>query len=166
MELAITNTYFQHAEKHFFSLTHSRSKRAHFLDYVITRRRDLKNIKDTRAMRYPDCDTDHHFIKTKLNFWIKSQFSKTVAPRKQRIDVAKLNNCNCQGELKVSITAAVRDNHPENNTPQELWSTMNPATFKASAEIPGFTNRKNEHEIEIHELINEKKKTHFIENKI
>ena len=161
MELAITNTYFHHPDKHFFSWTHPRSKRSHLLDYVITRRRDLKDIKDTRVMRGPDCDTDHYLIKTKLNFSIKPQYSRAAAPRKRKLDVAKLKNRSCQDELKIAITAALRNNQAENNVPQELWSKMSTATFNASAEILGFTKKKNadwfnENESEIQELIRER----------
>ena len=62
-ELAFTNTYFQNPEKHFLSWIYPTSKPPHFLDYVILRNRDLNDIKDTRAMRGPDYDTDHYLIK-------------------------------------------------------------------------------------------------------
>ena len=87
LNLAITNTYFQQPDNHFYSWTHPRSKRPHLLDYVITRRRDLKDVKNTRAMRGPDCQTDHYIIKTTLNFAIRPAYSRTQAARKRKLDV-------------------------------------------------------------------------------
>ena len=63
LDLAITNICFQHPENIFFSWIHPRSKRPYLLDHVVVRR-DLKDIKNTRAMRRPDCETDHYLIKT------------------------------------------------------------------------------------------------------
>ena len=71
LDLAITNTYFQQPDRYFFSWVHPRSKRPHLIDYVITRKKDLKDVKNTRAMRGPDCNTDHYLIKTTLRFTIK-----------------------------------------------------------------------------------------------
>ena len=76
LDLSITNTHFKQPECHFYSWMHPRSKRPHLIDYVITRRRDIKDVKNTRAMRGPDCHTDHYLIKTTLNLEIKPAYRK------------------------------------------------------------------------------------------
>ena len=46
-ELAITNTYFQQANKYKTTWQHPRSKHWHMLDYVITRRKNLEGVHIT-----------------------------------------------------------------------------------------------------------------------
>ena len=60
--LAITNTFFKMPDHWYYSWQHPRSKRCHLLDYIITRR-DLADIRSTRAMRGADCSTDHYLIR-------------------------------------------------------------------------------------------------------
>ena len=161
MDLAITNTYFKQPDKHFFTWTHPRSKRPHLLDYVITRRKDLKDIKNTRAMRGPDCNTDHYLVKTTLNFSLKPIYSRTKAQRKRRLDTTQLYDINCQEELKSAITSALRETQNENDSSQGQWDTMSKAVFNAAAGVLGFAKRKNadwfnENNEEIKELIIER----------
>jgi len=51
--LVVTNTVFQHADKYKGSWMHPRSGHWHLrpIDFVLTRQRDLRNIRLTRAMR-------------------------------------------------------------------------------------------------------------------
>ena len=49
--LVITNTVFQQANKLKASWLHPRSKHWHLIDYVLTRQRDLSDIRLTRVMR-------------------------------------------------------------------------------------------------------------------
>ena len=55
--LFINNTIFKHEETHKNTWMHSRSKHWHMLDNIIVRRRDVNEIRDTRAMRGADCGT-------------------------------------------------------------------------------------------------------------
>ena len=49
--LIITNTLFKQPEIHKVTWMHPRSKHWHLIDYVITRRRDIRDILITLAMR-------------------------------------------------------------------------------------------------------------------
>ena len=49
--LTITNTLFKQPEIHKVTWMHPRSKHWHLTDYVITRRRDIRDILITRALR-------------------------------------------------------------------------------------------------------------------
>ena len=49
--LTITNTLFKQPEIHWVTWMHPRSKHWHLIDYVITRRRDIRDILITLAMR-------------------------------------------------------------------------------------------------------------------
>ena len=50
-ELTITNTLFRQADKYKTTWMHPRSKQWHLIDYAICRRRDIRDVKISRAMR-------------------------------------------------------------------------------------------------------------------
>jgi hypothetical protein len=60
--LTVTNTFFQHKDRYKVSWQHPRSKHWHQLDMILTRKRDLNNVKNTRSMHSADCDTDNTIV--------------------------------------------------------------------------------------------------------
>ena len=71
LQLAITNTYFEMPDKWYFTWQHPRSGHPHLLDYIITRRHDLKDIQVTRAMRGAEGDTDHALLRSILSLHLR-----------------------------------------------------------------------------------------------
>ena len=65
--LVITNTLFHLLTCNKTSWMHPRSKHWHLIDYVITRKKDAKDIRVTKAMCGVDCWTDHRLILPKVN---------------------------------------------------------------------------------------------------
>ena len=49
---------------------HLRSKHWHLIDYIITRKKDTKDIRVTKAMCRANCWTDHRLILSKVNLKI------------------------------------------------------------------------------------------------
>ena len=85
LDLAIANTYFKHQENLIFSWTHPRSKRPHLIDYIIVKRKDLQDTKNVRAMRGPDCQTDHYLIRATCKFAVKPPFNRSASqPAKEK----------------------------------------------------------------------------------
>ena len=66
-DLTITNTLFRPADKYKTTWIHSRSKQWHLIDYAIGRRRDIRDIRITRAMWGAECWTDHHLVRSILS---------------------------------------------------------------------------------------------------
>ena len=60
--------FFQAKHCHKVSWMHPRSKQWHQLDFIISRRKHLKNILHTRSYHSADCDTDHALILSKVRF--------------------------------------------------------------------------------------------------
>ena len=142
LDLAITNTYFKQNENHYFSWEHPRSKRSHLIDYVITRRRDLKDTMTTRAMRGPDCNTDHKLIRSTFKFTIKPAYSKKTTLKK-RLDTTKLLNAACQRELELAMDRTLSEERNEENLPQEMWATLSRKVFETAAGVLGYSKKKN-----------------------
>ena len=90
-DLAITNTVFRMADKYKTSWMHPRSKQWHFqIDYVIVRKRDIRDVLITRAMRGAECWTDHRLIRTTLNLIIPPLHLKRPKLPGKLFNVAKL----------------------------------------------------------------------------
>ena len=68
--LSITNTFFRIPNKYKTTWMHPRSKHWHLIDYVIVRRKDLKDVLITRAMRGADGWSDHRLVRSKLRLVI------------------------------------------------------------------------------------------------
>ena len=69
--LLITNTLFHLHTCNKTSWMHPQSKHWHLIDYVITRRRDLQDVRLTKAVCGAKCWTDHRLITTTLNICIQ-----------------------------------------------------------------------------------------------
>ena len=69
-ELSITNTFFYQRDKNYFTWKHPRSGHYQLLDYAITRKADLADVLCTKAMRGPECSTDHYLVRCQLRMKI------------------------------------------------------------------------------------------------
>ena len=68
--LLIINIFFHLQTHNKISWMHLKSKHWHLINYVITRRRDLQDVRVTNALCGAECWTDHRLIITKLNVCI------------------------------------------------------------------------------------------------
>ena len=66
--LCITNTVFQQKNSHKTTWMHPRSKDWHLIDYVITKRRDIKDIHLTRSFHTSCYLSDHALLRSKTSF--------------------------------------------------------------------------------------------------
>ncbi|XP_050344603.1 uncharacterized protein LOC126769729 [Nymphalis io] len=72
LDISITNTFFRFSDKFRTSWMHPRSKHWHLLDYVIVRRKDLRDVLITRAMRGALDWTEHRLIRSKIRLVLKA----------------------------------------------------------------------------------------------
>ena len=98
------------------------------MDYVITRRRDLHEVKNTRAMRGPDCQTDHYIVKSTLKIAVKPIYSKQKSHRKRKLDTNQLNDPARQEHLQQEIARALGEIQNE-ESPQKAWETLSSRVY-------------------------------------
>ena len=141
--LAITNTFFKMPDHWYYSWQHPRSKRCHLLDYVITRRVDLADIRSTRAMRGADCSTDHYLIRSLCNLHIKPHRRKVGSTPVKKLNVSKLADSEMQKVLMAHMETMM--NLSDNGTINNQWETLCEKMYKASIDTlfwgtqPGHT---------------------------
>ena len=107
--LVITNTVFMHKERHKVTWMNPRSKHWHLLDYVITRKDDQNDVKDTRVMRGADCGTDHQMVRSRLSFSVPKSHMRSKAKPPSRLDTGKIKVNKTKAELKEEMSKALRD---------------------------------------------------------
>jgi exonuclease III len=91
--LIISNTFFQHKAVHQRTWMHPGNKKWHMLDYTLVNRKFRSSVEDVRVHRMAAgaIGTDHHLLRTKLKFHLKSR-KKRPNQQPVRLDRKKLKN--------------------------------------------------------------------------
>ena len=90
--LVITNTLFCLTTCNKTSWMHLRSKHWHLIDYIITRKKDAKDIRVTKAMCRADCWTDHRLILSKVNLKIVPKRCPQGKKVFKKLDMSRLKH--------------------------------------------------------------------------
>ncbi|XP_072178194.1 craniofacial development protein 2-like [Diadema setosum] len=158
--LTITNTLFQLPDIHKTTWMHPRSKHWHLIDYVIIRRRDIQDVRITRAMRGADCWTDHLLLRCKLSFSIASRHRRQKSDVKKKMDVQKLNEPNTK-EALITNLANQLEHLPAEEDYEKAWANFRDVVYDSASLTLGYMTRKHQdwfdNNKEITTLLQEKK---------
>ena len=99
-ELAMCNTFYQQNVMHKVTWIHPRSKHGHILDYIITRKRELRDVFTVTVIRGTECGTDHKLVCGKLKMCIEKKVRAIWVKVPKRIDVSKLQNSEVREALR------------------------------------------------------------------
>ena len=103
-EQAVTNIVFQQANKYKTTWMHPRSKHWHMPDYVLTRKRDLKDVRLIRVMRGTSSWSDHRLVRCSV-FLSASRPHRRRQLKVKQLDVAALKNPQVQISLQRELDA-------------------------------------------------------------
>lgn len=142
-ELTITNTWYQLPDIHKTTWMHPRSKHWHLIDYVITRRRDIQDVRITRAMRGADCWTDHLLLRCKLSFSIASRHRHQKPAIKKKLDVQRLNNPATKETLTTNLTKQLEELPAEEDL-EKAWTSFRNAVYNSASLALGHPKRKHQ----------------------
>ena len=155
--LAITNTFFRQKKEHKATWFHPRSKHGHMIDFIITRRRDLRNFCKVRVMRGAECGTDHMMVRAKLKISIRRKIRLSGVKVPKRIDVAKLND----GAAREALSSACDAIDLSDCT----WEEFKKIIFDQGVGILGLKETRHrdwfsDNSVLINKLLDEKRKAH------
>lgn len=125
---------------------HPRSKQWHLLDYVITRRKDTRDVYITHAMRGADCWTDHRMIISKLQVTVRPPVRLRKAGKK-RLDCARLEEAEAQNSLRRSIAGKLQDiDSPlsPDGSVDDNWTCLSSKLYEAAAESIGYRRKRHQ----------------------
>jgi exonuclease III len=142
-ELCITNTFFQQATRYKTTWMHPGSKQWHMIDYVITRRRDIKDVFHTRAMCGSSTWSDHRLVRSKLAFKVKSPQRRRRLKPQRKPDLAKLKSPLVRATLAKKLEEGYATVDLTDATATASWDIFKDITLKISTEILGYPVRKH-----------------------
>ena len=135
--LMITNTCFRQKDKFKITWKHPRSRHWHILDYVIVRRRNIRDVLSVRCMRSAECWTDHRLMRATMSLYVIRKIRYDVRVPKH-IDVSQLSS----GEKQVSLREAVQSiTITEEKEPSKAFSEK---LYKTAASVLGYSKAKNQ----------------------
>ena len=79
MDLAIVNTYFKKKDKH--RVTYKSGGKSTQVDYVMCRRRNLKEMCDCKVILNECVAKQHHMVVCKMGLMVKKKKAEKVKPR-------------------------------------------------------------------------------------
>ena len=140
--LCISNTFFQQSLQRKTSWMHPRSKDWHIIDYVICRRRDLKDISITRSFHSTCFLSDHALLRSKVSFCLaRKRLRRSKLPK--RINVAPLKLMEKREELRSNLENAL-DAVEITEDIESSWSRFRDVVYDSSLKTLGFPVRRHQ----------------------
>lgn len=137
-KLVITNTVFQQANKLKTSWMHPRSGHWHLIDYMITRQRDLRHVRLTRAVRSTTTWSDHRLIRGTIFLTAMPVKIAHRAVRRKKLDLEKLKvPAVCQAFQQTMDEVLAADDTVE-------WSGFKHAVYNTAANVLGFRQKQHQ----------------------
>ncbi|KAG7304556.1 hypothetical protein JYU34_011506 [Plutella xylostella] len=142
LSLCITNTYFQNKSIHKVSWKHPRSGHWHQIDFIITKRTDLRDILNSRTYHSADCNTDHSLIMAKTRLTPKKIHSARKAPRKVALNTAAMQDKALYKDLEKLIEEKLSKESLEQTTSAEdMWQLVKKEITQTAEKVFGKKER-------------------------
>ena len=142
-KLVITNTVFQQAHRHKTTWMHPRSKRWHLIDYVITRQRDLSEVKLTRSLPMSTIWTDHRLVRSNIAIKVLPRRRHTQVKPHKKLDTSSLKTAEKCRELSTNLSKALSQTEPK-DTPTAEWESIRDATLNVAETTLGHKAKKHQ----------------------
>ena len=155
MDLAIVNIYFKKKDEH--RLTYKSGEKSSQVDYVMCRRRNLKEMCDCKVILNKCVAKQHRMVVCKMAHMVKKKKAEKVKPK---IRWRKLKKTRCQEAFRQEVTRILGG---KDGLPDE-WDKTGEMLRKTAETVLGVTfgKRKGDRETwwwneEVQESIKEKK---------
>ena len=159
----ITNTLFCQADKYKTTWMHPRSNQWHLSDHAICRRRDIHDVRVTRAKRRIECLTDHRLIRSILSLHITPMRRKTAKSCRSAFDTAKLKQLQRSRMFAKHLDDRLTAHGPLSGPPPRQWEQFKTLVAESAKLIIGSKKKVHqdwfaENDERIKELLDDKKK--------
>ena len=156
--LSISSTVFKHKGDHTTTWMHPRSKTWHLIDYVIVRKRDMKDVCNVKSFHGAECWTDHALVRAKVKLHIKPKARSNNIRLPKRLNISKLNDPTVKQEL-VAKFDLLND--------IESWESFRDDMYNSAADVLGLSEKKHqdwfdENNEQIKHLLSLKKNIHSL----
>ena len=142
--LAVTNTFFQLANKYKTTWMHPRSKHWHMLDYAIVHQKDIQDVHVTRALRGAQGWSDHRLVVCKMSIRLNQSRPMCRSKPIKRLDVASLKSRDAQNRLATEMDIAMVAMPEPTGDIEEDWRTLRDVIHNTATNVVGFVKRKHQ----------------------
>ncbi|CAF4446521.1 unnamed protein product [Rotaria sp. Silwood2] len=128
-DIIIANTFFEHKPIHQMTWMHPGNKKWHMIDYTLVNRKFRSSVEDVRVYRTAASviGTDHHLVRTKLKFHLKSRVKTTQKQFSGRLNTMKLRDPVCIQTFQAALSSTTTYTSPTiaaNDKYVELSTTL------------------------------------------
>ena len=126
------------------------------IDFIITRRGDLRDVCNVRVLRSAECDTDHKMVRGKFKLHVRKKTRMEGVKVPKRINVTKLNQPDVCQQLPDTLDHLKFDG---------TWENFKDQVYSTGVEVLGMNQRKHrdwfdENDVEINQLLETKHSLH------
>jgi hypothetical protein len=130
------------------------------IDYIIVRKKDLKDVKVTKAMCGADCWTDHRLVLSKMKLVVQPRRRPQESKSKKKLNISKLQHPDKKHQLELELSEALDPINISNDI-EESWVIFRNVLYQQTEATLGHTAKKHqdwfdEHDKEIQELLQDK----------
>ncbi|XP_056681327.1 uncharacterized protein LOC103092919 [Monodelphis domestica] len=144
-ELTITNTVFRMANKYKRTWIHPRSNQWHLIDHIIVHRRDIQDVKITRAMRGAECWTDHLLVRATLQMLIVPHHPKCTQTVRTFYNVSRLRDPSYLQTFQSCLDNKLSTKGQLTGSSTEKWSHFRDAVKETSKAVLGPKQHNHQH---------------------
>lgn len=160
-KLSIMNTFYQQKDKYKATWKHPRSKNWHMIDFIITRHQKSSSFMRCRAMRGPQCDTDHFLVRATVKLkppTVRAGAKSKIAVRNSQA----LNNEEIKNKFKVQLENEISVN---SRNVESTWTSIKNAILRSAEKTLPHKHRTqrdwfDESNEKIEELLKKKRTAH------
>ncbi|BHF85091.1 hypothetical protein SprV_1002824900 [Sparganum proliferum] len=139
--LLVTNTCFQHRQKHLLTWYSNDGRTASQIDYILVSSRFRSWVHDSRSMRGAETGnaygSDHVLVRARLKVHLSSA---PKMPRPRRLDVAKIRQASTAEALSREIRTCYTTR--ADGEVSDQWSSLKTSVYGAAEKILGYTQRR------------------------
>lgn len=165
-DLTITNTCFRLKDKFKGTWKHPRSGHWHQLDHIIVRKKNLKDIKISKARADVECWSDHRLVLCKMAVMMKPKSRRLNKQEpKPRLNLNKLNSPDTVEDLNNQIRSQLLQANCGDDV-EANWQFLRNTIVSASTDVLGVTSMKrnqnwfDDNDLVIKNLLDEKQRAH------
>lgn len=136
--LCVTNTYFKSKPIHKVSWKHPRSGHWHQIDFIITRRKDLRDILNSRSYHSADCNTDHSLVMAKTRHLPKKIHSAKKAPKKVLLNTAAMLDKDLYNDLRKHVEENLsKETLDRSTSAEDMWQLIKQELTQTAEKVFG-----------------------------
>ncbi|KAK2178541.1 hypothetical protein NP493_539g02025 [Ridgeia piscesae] len=144
-KLILTNTMFKQKDERNTTWMHPRSRHWDMIDFIMTRCWDKMDIHSTRAMRGPNCWTDHQMLRPKVAFRIRQRHNRQGTSKPTKLNTAKLRIISHRKSFEQEMDSALAQwEEKESSTSDEEWAALQQVVYNIAKIYLGKPERKHQ----------------------